>query len=691
MADLHEYFKYYAKPGEACYLVCEHAKLLEAVVTGLSLLLPDPVRAFHFQGDYILPGEGDRLLQPLLKGETVVLVCYGHTPLCATFADRWHRYGKGDIGYTKVARHFYFNLNRSKAQEKRGALVVLQITGGFPPELIGSWVRRLDDDDIPHIEEASGQSSTPIIKLRSRMRMTEPRVTMKDLCLLHLRDGTTLRPIDTRTVDRDSPVTWADLQEMLRKDWSAVEADLEILRQRGLIDNEKWEYYLAACDYIEEYKGSEIRSNIYEAVWLHEFLEDGEAVFRGQGDIQWRLDTTLFRGKSDGTPLDVGTLYERIRFTNEFLTELGSRQQEFFGAQLKENELLAIAQHYGFPTSLLDFTRSFRVAAFFATLDARRISDTDEMIGAIYWLKPTHTEFQLQNEENLEEAIGIEKFHLLHETGIRLGKWQYIEPNIPEEDNRIARQKGVFIEGYQVRDLRQIAIERVYFHQQPGEVFEDPAAGVTESILLPDRSRVNDLAKEVKSRFKSVGQGKVQTELGRTLVPAAGIIGSIGAELYSQLDEGKHFFKKLKGLIADSGNSSILEHLDSIFKDYFQGVRSLADIGNLPIPGQGEYDLTSLKLAVSRLEEEAGIEKGHLWKLISEFIPGNDKDWQPMYRGPEMSQTPANDRERIALACALYLVGWEHLFTVNGWKARGFCRKALNVLYSFGGAGPTGI
>lgn len=691
MSDLCKYLTYFARSRKAHYFVCADAKPLETVVSGLAAMLPDPVRAFHFEGDYLLPGEGVRLLEPLLKGETVILVCYGQTSLSSRFSKIWHRYGKGEAGFAVVARNFDFTLNRSKSNEPRGVLVVLQMNGDLP-ELIGLYARKLDEDWLEQIEEASGQTSIPIIRLKARKRRTEPRVTIKDLCLLHLRDGNTPLSIETSTVDRAVPVTWTDLQQMLRAKGSRLEADLENLQQRGLLDQEKWAYYLAACDYLDEYKGSGslVRADIYHVVWLHEFLERAGTVFRGQGHIHWRLDTTLFRDKPDGTPLDIDTLYNRLQLTNGFLAELDKRQRDFFGAQLQDNELLAIAQHYGFPSPLLDFTRSFRVAAFFASLDARKLKDSDQQIGVIYCLKPMHSELRLDNEENLEAALGIENFRLIRETGIRLGKWLYIEPDIADEDNRIARQKGVFIEGYQVRDLRQVAVERIYFYQHPGEVFEDRAARITEEILLPDRSQVNELAKEVKGRFKSSAPSRMQTELGRTLVPATSIIGSSGAELYVQLEDGQHFFQKLKSLISLSDNSNLLPYLDNIFQDYFRGIRSLADIGDLPTPGHGEYTLTPIAVAITRLEEATGIEKSHLWNLLDEFIPGPDKGGQTIYR-PEVSRTPGNERERIALACALYVVGWQHLFTVNGWKARGFAQKALEVLYSEGDAGPIGI
>lgn len=51
-----------------------------------------------------------------------------------------------------------------------------------------------------------------------------------------------------------------------------------------------------------------------------------------------------------------------------------------------------------------------------------------------------------------------------------------VAPGLPDEDNRIARQQGLFVAGFHPRDLGHVTIDRIYFRQIPGETFEDPAA-----------------------------------------------------------------------------------------------------------------------------------------------------------------------------------------------------------------------
>ena len=75
--------------------------------------------------------------------------------------------------------------------------------------------------------------------------------------------------------------------------------------------------------------------------------------------------------------LQIGELVRRFDLVSRFLYELRTQQQSLLGTNdLSDGQFLAIAQHFGMPTPLLDFTRSVRVAAFFATHDFTRLGTT---------------------------------------------------------------------------------------------------------------------------------------------------------------------------------------------------------------------------------------------------------------------------------------------------------------------------
>ena len=88
-------------------------------------------------------------------------------------------------------------------------------------------------------------------------------------------------------------------------------------------------------------------------------------------------------------------------------------------------------------------------------------------VGIIYHLNPRYAELlRAEPDSNLR---------LDQLAGIRLGEARVIEPDIPDEDDRIRPQRALFVNGFWARDLEGIAIDRLYFRQNPQVVFEHPA------------------------------------------------------------------------------------------------------------------------------------------------------------------------------------------------------------------------
>lgn len=112
------------------------------------------------------------------------------------------------------------------------------------------------------------------------------------------------------------------------------------------------------------------------------------AVYRGMGNADWRLLTSLDRLGGVSPPhtkahLEEHILRNFIRFARPYLP---AHPENLW-------ELLVIAEHHGLPTRLLDWTHSPLVALHFATLGERR--GIDRVIWKLNW-QLLHEHFRLK-------------------------------------------------------------------------------------------------------------------------------------------------------------------------------------------------------------------------------------------------------------------------------------------------------
>lgn len=101
--------------------------------------------------------------------------------------------------------------------------------------------------------------------------------------------------------------------------------------------------------------------------------------YRGQADARWPLETTIYREANRNGTLEWKSLpsreqwvlYQFRRFAHHYRTDLPPEEDLL--------DWLALIQHYGGPTRLLDFSYSLYVAAFFAV----EAASTDAAIWAL--------------------------------------------------------------------------------------------------------------------------------------------------------------------------------------------------------------------------------------------------------------------------------------------------------------------
>jgi len=123
-------------------------------------------------------------------------------------------------------------------------------------------------------------------------------------------------------------------------------------------------------------------------------------VFRGQSSYDWRLATSFEREVKSVDWSGWYDLEDKIIF--EF-----KRQAHHYISHLPTNNLewLALMQHYGCPTRLLDFTRSFWIALFFA-IDGANSDSAVWIIDTSYYVKrddPMWKDYRISSYNKIAE------------------------------------------------------------------------------------------------------------------------------------------------------------------------------------------------------------------------------------------------------------------------------------------------
>lgn len=197
---------------------------------------------------------------------------------------------------------------------------------------------------------------------------------------------------------------------------------------------------------IEVWKIVDVK-NWEEFVEQINFIGTREWIFRGQGNAEWEIESSITRTIGD----IVGLLKLNNKEKHDKINSIESQALDIFksqihlylsniGNELEKLEYISIMQHHGAPTRLIDWTYSPYIASFFAT-------ETTNVDCAIYALNAKRmkelTDIKvIKADDSNKDIRDLDYKSLIFKNVIEPFFITY-EPNYKNE--RIARQQGLFL------------------------------------------------------------------------------------------------------------------------------------------------------------------------------------------------------------------------------------------------------
>lgn len=152
------------------------------------------------------------------------------------------------------------------------------------------------------------------------------------------------------------------------------------------IDVEENESIRDASKRAREWSGSVVGA----MVWLSTILPNASYVFRGHANAAWDLQSSLYRATAPATLEDLvreeADLLQRISTDFWFRREFDFTPAATPGSA-DSDRTMAVLQHHGVPTRLLDVTADPLVGLYFAVVGQSAANDMDDVDGAVVLIR----------------------------------------------------------------------------------------------------------------------------------------------------------------------------------------------------------------------------------------------------------------------------------------------------------------
>lgn len=223
--------------------------------------------------------------------------------------------------------------------------------------------------------------------------------------------------------------------------------------------------------------------------------------FRGHSDFTWKLSPGLYRRP-------MGAHHER-----ELVRDFAIHAPRFLD-HTPSNGLawLAVMQHYGMPTRLLDWTESYLIALWFAVEDA-----CDDNDAALWAMRPAYLNRETLGEHTVPPESDLRmRRYVLADPATRIRTAEAVLPAAfrpVRASARIVAQRGTFtVHGADQRPLDVILEElhrtgakgmqaaklRIPAADKAGILTELRLAGITDATVFPE---IAGISREISRRY----------------------------------------------------------------------------------------------------------------------------------------------------------------------------------------------
>jgi hypothetical protein len=245
----------------------------------------------------------------------------------------------------------------------------------------------------------------------------------------------------------------------------------------------------------------------------------GDMAFRGHGDANWRLQSTLCRHTYEGFVDAIDSMDEMLDRFYSCLASLGKLPRE----RMSRRVLLEYARHYGVPSPLIDFSRSPYVALWMAFNGVRKRE---------------------------KEMVSV---YALSVSGLGVLWRQHSKSAEAYEEFRRTEHSDIFEDGYSLNVLRLI--------ERPSSwntrMLRQQGLFVYDALSYGPKAAFKDLEDFIENSEDPQGEdGRDTFTLHKIVIPKL-FVGDIFAKLELMGVDGTRLFDNHEGAVADVKNAYV--------------------------------------------------------------------------------------------------------------------------------------